>query len=128
MRKRHLLVVERNADVRGVLCELLQGLGFRVDVAKDVAEMRAWVTGSDPLDLIVLDASLRLDEKGPPVDWARDHGIRVVMMSGHPAKMVAFHERDEQLLHKPIRRADLELAVQLAFASDVRGQRVEDPY
>jgi CheY-like chemotaxis protein len=125
--RRHVLVVEKQSEVRRVLCELLVDLGFRVDVAADAPAMRAWVTGDDPFDVIVLDASLVADEEGEPVDWARRHDLRVVMVSGHPTKMKEFEDRADQLLHKPVRRADLERAIHLALASDVRGQRSEDP-
>lgn len=125
--RRHILVVEQQADVRQVLCELLVDLGFRVDVAAHAAGMRARVMGNDPFDLVVLDASLPTDDEGDAVEWARRHGLRVVMISGHPAKMKEFQDRADQLLHKPIRRTDLERAVHLALASEVRGQRNEDP-
>jgi two-component system, OmpR family, response regulator len=122
----HILVVDHDGDVRETVCELLVDLGYRVSVAKDAKAMRAMLVG-DGIELIVLDASTS-DPQG--LDTALDaktRGIRLVMISGHPERMKQFHDRADQLLHKPFRRAELERAVQYALASDTFGQRKEDP-
>jgi DNA-binding response OmpR family regulator len=125
--QKHVVVVERDAAVRQTICELLVDLGCRVDMAENAAEMRRSLARSDPVDLIVLDASVSEAETVTLAVQAREHGVRLVMISGRPATMEQFEARADQLLWKPFHRADLERAVRYAFASEVRGQRVQDP-
>jgi DNA-binding NtrC family response regulator len=123
----HVLVVEREDDVREVIYELLVDLRYRVSLAKDVDAMRAFVDTADPVDLIVLDASTSEAEEIALAVEAKSRGIRLVMISGRPELMKRFHDRADQLLHKPFSRQQLERAVEHALASEVRGQRTEDP-
>jgi two-component SAPR family response regulator len=83
--------------------------------------------GADGIDLIVLDASTSETPGLSLALEAKDKGIRLVMISGHPKEMEAFNDRADQLLWKPFGREQLARAVKYALASEVRGQRKEDP-
>ena len=126
MQPKHILVIDHDGDIRDIVAGLLSDLGYRVSVAKDAAATRA-ILDADGVDVIVLDASTSDMTDVSLAMEAKDRGIRLVMISGNPNTMERFHDRADQLLWKPFRRADLERAIQHAFASHTFGQRVEDP-
>ncbi|HEV2549589.1 MAG TPA: response regulator [Stellaceae bacterium] len=126
MQPKHILVIDHDGDIRDIVAALLSDLGYRVSVAKDAAATRA-ILDADGVNVIVLDASTSDMADVSLAIEAKDRGIRLVMISGDPKEMEAFHNRADQLLWKPFRRADLERAIQHAFASHMFGQRVEDP-
>jgi two-component system, NtrC family, nitrogen regulation response regulator NtrX len=81
----HILVVDDEADIRGLLKEILSEEGYEVDVAANAAQARASRARQAP-DLVLLDIWM------PDVDgitllreWsaAATDGCPVVMMSGH---------------------------------------------
>src|SRR4051794_31797681 len=98
---KHILVVDHDGDVRQVIADLLLDLGYRVSLAKDPAAMRAFLDTPDLVDLLVIDASTSEEGTVALAVTAREQGIRVVMISGHPEMMERYHERVDQLLHKP---------------------------
>ena len=81
----HILVVDDEADIRGLLKEILSEEGYAVDVAANAAQARASRARQTP-DLVLLDIWM------PDVDgitllreWSASgaDGCPVVMMSGH---------------------------------------------
>ncbi|MBV9620810.1 MAG: sigma-54-dependent Fis family transcriptional regulator, partial [Gammaproteobacteria bacterium] len=81
----HILVVDDEADIRGLLKEILSEEGYEVDVAANAAQARASRARQVP-DLVLLDIWM------PDVDgitllreWSTGggEGCPVVMMSGH---------------------------------------------
>ena len=56
----HLLVAERNSNIRDFLCRELSAEGYRVMSAKDGGEVKKLVFGDERLDLIILDHDLPL--------------------------------------------------------------------
>jgi DNA-binding NtrC family response regulator len=81
----HILVVDDEADIRGLLKEILSEEGYEVEVAANAAQARAARTRQPP-DLVLLDIWM------PDVDgitllreWstAAEDDCPVVMMSGH---------------------------------------------
>jgi DNA-binding response OmpR family regulator len=123
---KHVLVMERDEALRQTVCEMLADLGYRVTTAEDAGRMRA-VLAADRIDLIVLDATMSEREEFSLASQAKESGIRLVMVSGHPETMQSFQDRADQLLWKPFGRKELERAVNFAFASRTFGQRTEDP-
>jgi DNA-binding NtrC family response regulator len=123
---KHILVVDHAGDVRQIVADLLLDLGYVVTMAKDAATMKA-VLAMGTIDLIVLDASTSDAESIALATVARQRGIRLVMISGHPVQMEAAQDRADQLLWKPFGSDALKRAVDYAFASGTKGQRKEDP-
>jgi two-component system, OmpR family, response regulator len=123
---KHILVVDHDGDVRGIIADLLMDLGYRVSSAEDGPAMRGYIESSDRVDLMVLDANSSALEAVSLAVQARDEGIRLVMVSGSLSLMQEYHDRADQLLHKPFSGAELERAVQHAFGSDTFGQRKAD--
>ena len=123
---KHILVVDHDGDVRQIIADLLLDLGHVVTLAKDSATMRA-VLDANVVELVVLDASTSDIEAITLATVARDRGIRLLMISGHPTIMEAYQDRADQLLWKPFKGDALKRAVDHALASDTFGQRKEDP-
>ncbi len=80
-----ILVVDDEADIRGLLKEILSEEGYLVEVAADAEQARAARARQTP-DLVLLDIWM------PGVDgitllreWSQSaaDGVQVVMMSGH---------------------------------------------
>jgi DNA-binding NtrC family response regulator len=123
---KHVLMVDHDGDVRDVVSELLLDLGYRVSAAKDAETMHA-LLDRENIELIVLDASTSATREADLALEAKGRGIRLVMISGHPDVMERFRDCADQLLWKPFRREQLRRAVDYALASEVRGQRKQDP-
>lgn len=85
MNASQILVVDDESDIRGLLQEILTEEGYRVSVAADAGEARAWWKKADP-DLVLLDIWMP-DTDGITLlrEWAEGGGLvcPVVMMSGH---------------------------------------------
>ena len=88
----HILVVDDDGDVREIIADTSVDLGYRVSVATGGETMRAFLETPDPVDLIVLDASVPGEPSLSLALHAKDQGIRLVMISGNPAKMQEFHD------------------------------------
>ncbi len=53
--KKHILVVDDEADIRFTIRMLLESKGFTVDEASNGREALEFLTGSTPVDLLILD-------------------------------------------------------------------------
>jgi CheY-like chemotaxis protein len=107
--------------------DLLQAHGYRVSVATGGDAMRAVLETADPVDVVVLDATMPGESSVALARHARDRGIRIVMISGNPDQMEAYQERADQLPWKSFTGAQLQRALEHALASEMAGQRPEDP-
>ncbi len=80
-----ILVVDDEADIRGLLSEILAEEGYEVEVAADAASARRACAREEP-DLVLLDIWMP-DMDGITLlrEWSEKHSMRcpVVMLSGH---------------------------------------------
>jgi two-component system nitrogen regulation response regulator NtrX len=80
-----ILVVDDEADIRGLLKEILSEEGYEVDIAADASQARTARANQVP-DLVLLDIWMP-DTDGITLlrEWAHTDGYDcpVVMMSGH---------------------------------------------
>jgi DNA-binding NtrC family response regulator len=113
------LVVDCDGDVRQIVADLLIDLGHVVTLARDGATMRA-ILDAIGIDLIVLDASTSDTDALTLATVARERGIRLVMISGHPAIMKAYRDRADQLLWKPFAGDALKRAIEHALLQAIR--------
>ena len=120
---KHILVVEDDSDVRQVIADQLEELGYRVSLADNGETMRAFLQTLDPIDLIVLDGVMPGEQSESLALHAAERKVRLVMISGSPEHMQKANSRADQLLAKPFGSADLKRAVEAALASDTFGQR-----
>ena len=80
----HILVVDDEAEIRGLLQEILSDEGYDVEVAANAAQARA-LRGEHNPDLVLLDIWMP-DADGITLlrEWQQqDNACQVVMMSGH---------------------------------------------
>jgi DNA-binding NtrC family response regulator len=80
-----ILVVDDEADIRGLLSEILAEEGYEVEVAADAASARRAVAREEP-DLVLLDIWMPdMDGISLLREWNEKHTLRcpVVMLSGH---------------------------------------------
>ena len=85
MRSSQILVVDDEADIRGMVQEILTEEGYKVNVAGNAAEARDARARSEP-DLVLLDIWMPdMDGISLLKEWTRDGALSfpVVMMSGH---------------------------------------------
>ncbi len=80
-----ILVVDDEADIRGLLSEILAEEGYEVEAAADAASARRACARQEP-DLVLLDIWMP-DTDGITLlrEWSEKHSLRcpVVMLSGH---------------------------------------------
>jgi two-component system nitrogen regulation response regulator NtrX len=85
MSPQRILVVDDEADIRGLLSEILVEEGYEVEVAADAASARRAAAREEP-DLVLLDIWMP-DMDGITLlrEWSEKHTLRcpVVMLSGH---------------------------------------------
>src|SRR5438105_12502053 len=78
----HLLVVDDDEEVCGLLAEYFSGEGYRVSTAGNGAAMRR-IIAQTPVDLILLDLGLPGEDGLTLAQWIRaDSDIRIIILSG----------------------------------------------
>jgi CheY-like chemotaxis protein len=117
-RERTVLVIDDDIDVRLVLVELLQSLGYRLIEAANGPDGLAALDQVPPPDLAIVDFALP-GQKGTDVALAlldRRPELPIIFATGYtgqeplPPRLVPF-----QMLRKPFRIAELAKAVAAAF-------------
>ncbi len=117
-----ILVVEDDADVRGMAVETLQGLGYQVLVAGDGVAALAMLAAAPRVDLLFTDVVMPRGLGGVGLAHAaRDvvPGLRVLLTSGYPARSPDGDPPETlpyPLLPKPYRSDALARAVRAALA------------
>lgn len=102
----HILLVEDDADLLGVLVQVLEGAGYRVSAAMRRAEARALLRKGG-IDLIVTDSALRGGNGDDVAKAAGRRQLPVIMISGEPERMERLAAGAAPFLAKPFRAADL---------------------
>jgi|SRR5579872_3281089 len=120
---RHILVVDDDRQVLGVIADMLRQRGDRVSTAAGGDSMRAVLDDGDPVDAVVLDALMPGESSYDLALHAAGFRLPVVMVSGSPHSMQFAIEHDLQLLRKPFRMQQLFDALEQAIGSGVFGQR-----
>ena len=116
-----ILVIEDDPDVRTLVLQMLESLGYLAFDVSDAAAARNFLGRNEAVDLIVSDVILPGGMSGP--EFAEDARadnpeLRIIFMSGYPAGATnrnGLLNADEVLLTKPFRRAGLARAVRDAL-------------
>ncbi|MDP6813097.1 MAG: PAS domain S-box protein [Alphaproteobacteria bacterium] len=116
-----ILVVEDDAEVRGVTVGMLEGLGYRVLQAEAAKPALRLLENGAEADLLLTDVVLPGGMSGEDLADAAGPiapGLKVLFMSGHPRE--AFTTRgapmaEVDLLEKPFKRDDLAARVRRAL-------------
>ena len=104
-RFRHILVVDRQAEVAEMLRGALEHCGYRVFVAAGDGEARSMLLKED-IDLLVADVALGSDAGIALADRAEGLGIPSLLISGDVARMKALAAAPRPFIAKPFRLAE----------------------
>jgi DNA-binding NtrC family response regulator len=119
----HILVVDDEPDIRGLVQEILEDEGYRVSGAESGTAARQALRERRP-DLILLDIWMPdLDGISLLKEWAQDEGLPcpVIMMSGHGTVETAVEATRlgaYDFLEKPLSMAKLLLTVERALEAE----------
>ena len=102
----HILLVEDDDDLIGVLVEVLQGAGYRVSAASRRADARALLRNGG-IDLIITDSALRGGNGDDVAKAAGRRQLPVIVISGEPERIERLSAGPTPFLAKPFRAADL---------------------
>lgn len=123
MKAAKILVVDDEADIRGMVQEILTEEGYEVRVAGNAAEARAARSALQP-DLVLLDIWMPdMDGISLLREWTRDDALHfpVVMMSGHGTVETAVEATRlgaVDFVEKPLSLAKLLRTVEQALSGD----------
>jgi len=123
MSANHILVVDDEPDIRGLVQEILEDEGYRVTVAENGGTARSALRERRP-DLILLDIWMPdLDGISLLKEWAEEDGLPcpVIMMSGHGTVETAVEATRlgaYDFLEKPLSMAKLLLTVERALEAE----------
>lgn len=127
----HVLVVDDEADIRGLVQEILTEEGYEVSIAGDAAAAREARIRHEP-DLVLLDIWMPdIDGISLLREWSRNQNLTfpVVMMSGHgtvDTAMEATRLGAVDFIEKPLSLAKLLRTVEQALEAGARA-RVNRP-
>ena len=120
----HILVLEGDVDVRSVLVEMLEHVGFTPIPAESDAAMRDILAAEAlTVDAVVLDYAVPGGPRAELALRAKSLRLPVVMISGSLEAMKFAGENGLQLLHKPFGTKELLNAISEALESGEFGQR-----
>jgi CheY-like chemotaxis protein len=116
-----VLVVEDDADVRRLVVQMLDSLGYRVRDTATATDALAIIQGGAPIDLMLTDVVLGSGMNGRGlVEAARAAApaLKVLYMSGYTENAIMHQDRLEpgvHLLQKPFRKSDVAAKVRQAL-------------
>jgi DNA-binding response OmpR family regulator len=102
----HILLVEDDPDLIGVLTEVLEQQGYRVSPAARRSHAQA-VMRREEVDLIVTDSALRGGNGEDVAKAGTRRNVPVIMMSGEPDRIERLRGRPLPFLEKPFRAVAL---------------------
>ena len=109
----HILLVEDDVDLLGILVQVLEGAGYQVSAATRRVEARA-ILREGGIDLIVTDSALRGGNGDDVAKAAGRRRLPIIMISGEPERIERLSAGPTPFLAKPFRAADLlQLVAQL---------------
>jgi two-component system, OmpR family, response regulator len=125
-----ILVAEDDEDISTAIGEYLEGLEYRIAIARDRAEAERILRDDRPA-LLIADVVLEGGGGSGLAEIAREMGLPVLLISGDPTTIERFGGEPIHFLHKPFHLAELgcELAKLLPTdeSSDSRGPRADVP-
>lgn len=120
-RLRHVLVVDDDGNIRGLLSAALEDRGDRVTSVADGRSMRD-VLSRDRVDVVVLDIRLPGEDGHSLALHAQELGLPVILISGSGEATEFAQKHRLTLLRKPFRLQDLFDALAAALASRSGGE------
>ena len=114
MGQQHILLVEDEPDFRNSLLMVLQGEGYRVDVAAVTAKAKHFLE-STQYALVIADWQLPDGDGTVILEWAAQLGAKTVLMSGHLSQMPGGRSFAHETLTKPFRLREMVFLVERAI-------------
>jgi two-component system, OmpR family, response regulator len=121
--QKHVLVVEDDEGVLQVLSEMLEEHGYRVSGANDGKSMHRRLESADPIDAVVLDATMPGEGSDLLALQLKQLRLPMVMVSGSTAMQEFADANGLLLLQKPFNSAELVASVAKAIANAVSGRQ-----
>jgi DNA-binding response OmpR family regulator len=112
MPNKRILLVEDEPEIGDLLALFLRGVGYAVDVARTLAQGRAWLDGLAAYSLVIADLRLPDGDGLEVVDRAATLGVKTSILSGYLFQLPPATAGRHQLLMKPMRPSELIAAVQ----------------
>jgi DNA-binding NtrC family response regulator len=112
METRRVLVVDDERAITGLLYTALTGLGYGVECAMSAGVARQKIRDGGFV-VAIIDCLIPGGSGTDLAALAKEHGVGVVLMSGHPA-MIEAPESDFRFLRKPFRLLALKEAIDAA--------------
>jgi CheY-like chemotaxis protein len=109
---KRILLVEDEPEIGDMLALFLRGVGYAVDVARTLAQGRAWLDGLAAYSLVIADLRLPDGDGLEVVDRAATLGVKTSILSGYLFHLPPATAARHQLLMKPMRPSELIAAVQ----------------
>jgi DNA-binding NtrC family response regulator len=100
-----VLVVDNNYYLLDFLRQSFADLGLKVHAAKSGAEARS-ILAAVPVDLAFIAVMLSDEDGVALADFAAEHGIKIVLMSGHPEGVSRGTASKYKFLQKPFHLKD----------------------
>jgi two-component system, OmpR family, response regulator len=129
-RAAHLLLVEDDPEIRGLVADILRQSGFQVTVAQDGGEMDR-VMGSDAVDLLILDIMLPKEDGLSLCRRVRARGnLPVIMLTARGSevdRVVGLEMGADDYLAKPFSSHELVARIR-ALLRRARYARPEAPH
>ena len=121
-RRRHILVVDDNGAIRGLLTVALEEHGDRITSAAGGSSMRD-ILKLDPVDVVVLDIEMPGESGRSLALYAKELRLPVVLISGNHESIEFAEHHGFELLRKPFRLQQLIDALDAAMASRIRSPK-----
>jgi DNA-binding NtrC family response regulator len=102
----HILIVDDDADVCGVICAMLEETGYHTSNAKNAADAR-FILDRESVDLLVTDEWMVGEAGNSLANYAASLGIPALLISGHEASVEEFERGSRLFLRKPFHLEDL---------------------
>ena len=116
--RQHILLVEDESYLRNSLRVVLQGEGYRVDVAAVMAEAKYFLE-STQYTLVIADWQLPDGDGTVILEWAAHLGAKTVLMSGYLSQMPGGRSFAHETLTKPLRLREMVSLVERAIGKAV---------
>jgi DNA-binding NtrC family response regulator len=105
-----ILLVEDDADVRGLVSDFLGTLGHEVISTSSAEEARV-ILASNGVDLALIDCLMTGEQGNSFAEHVSQLGIPTILTSGHPAYLEMLGGQDACFLSKPFRLETLEALI-----------------
>ena len=96
----YIIIVDTQGEFRARLARVLEGAGYRADAVATIAEATSLLQAEAP-DLLATDVVLTDGSSTRLVERAETAGVKTLMMTGNPDRILEFGGARQAYLSKP---------------------------